>query len=68
MLFDVKIRPFVSTTCHCSRHGLAAVANVAAISRPKMAYRDVENVEIRDVEIRQNKSSQRISFIFLFGS
>ena len=57
MLFDVKIRPFVSATFHRSRCEFAPVANVAAIGRPKMAYRDVE-------KIHQNKSSQRICFIW----
>jgi len=42
MLFDVKIGPFVSGTSRRSRRGFAPVANVAAIGRPKMAYRDVE--------------------------
>ena len=43
MLFGVKIRPFVSATSHRSRRGFEPVANVAAIGRPKMAYRYVEN-------------------------
>ena len=42
MLFGVKIRPFVSATSRRSRRGFAPVANVAAIGRPKMAYRDGE--------------------------
>jgi len=36
----VKNQPFVSATFHYSCRGFAPVANVAAISRPKIAYPD----------------------------
>jgi len=43
----VKIGPFVSGTSRRSRRGFAPVANVAAIGRPKMAYRDVEKNSLK---------------------
>ena len=49
MLFGLKNRPFVSATYH----RFVPDANVAAISRPKTAYLDVE-------KNHKNKCSQRI--------
>ena len=61
MLFGVKIRPFVRATSRHSRRGFAPVANVAAIGRPKMAYRDVEKNSSK-----QKFSTDWIHFCFIW--